>query len=501
MPSPITDANARKWLDAIAYAEGTDKNLTGDNGYNVIFGGGTIKDLSRHPDRVVSGGGYSSAAAGRYQFMPKTWQETSTKLGLKDFGPASQDLAAVQLMRNRGVDPFSAPLTPQNIAKLAPEWASFPTLAGKSFYNQPVVPFNQIQKAVETPRYNFPRRGEVTRLAGNPSANAVPGTFKLPEFDLNGQIQQAILGSVLQSAVPSSGGSESLYTAMALNDAAAELSASENPDDWVKAEEYQSKATSAMLASAPAGLNPSDIINKVAQLQQQEAGYNEQASKLEAFVNSVRGTQGVQQLSQNTQTAAKPTQNVGTVGGLLSVGSIARPGQDYASTGPHLDVRVMKDGQYLDPQTARSFVLSRILVGDKKTPLFSQKGSSWESSAPVTSPYGPRSAPTAGASADHKGVDFGIGEGTRLAWAAKPGDVYTPEQMGTGVIKTTDPQGQEYIVKLLHTNPAGAASLKGVSQPSTPVAANASLGSGDQQLMQLGKFISDRIKQGLSIFG
>lgn len=501
MPSPITDPNARKWLDAIAYAEGTDRNLTGDNGYNVIFGGGTFKDLSRHPDRVISGGGYSSAAAGRYQFMPDTWKGTAAKLGLKDFGPAAQDLAAVQLMKQRGVDPYSAPFNPQNIAKLAPEWASLPTLAGKSYYGQPVVSFGKIQKAVETPRYNFPRQGEVSRFAGGQTTSEVPGQFKLPDFNLNGRIEQALVGNILNSAMSPAGNDQYLYNAIALNDAAAELANSENPDDQVKAEEYKSKAMSAMLSSSPAGLSPTDILNTVAKLKQQEVGYNENASQLEAFINSVRGTQGAQQAIQNAQTAAKLSQNAGAVSGLISAGSIATPGQDYASTGPHLHVAVLRDGQNIDPQSARSFLLSRILVEDKKTPLFSQTKDTWQSSAPITSPYGPRSAPTAGASSYHKGVDFGLGVGTRLSWAAKPGDVYTPEEMGTGVIKTTDPQGREYTVKLLHTNPAGPSSVAGSPQATQAQTSALSPVSADQQLLRLGQFLGDRIGKGLPVFG
>ena len=36
-------------------------------------------------------------------------------------------------------------MTPQLAAKLAPEWASFPTLRGRSYYGQPVKPFANLQ--------------------------------------------------------------------------------------------------------------------------------------------------------------------------------------------------------------------------------------------------------------------------------------------------------------------------------------------------------------------
>jgi hypothetical protein len=155
----------------------------------------------------------------------------------------------------------------------------------------------------------------------------------------------------------------------------------------------------------------------------------------------------------------------------------------------------LKDGQHKDPQSARSFLLSRILVGDKKTPLFSQTGNMWQSSAPITSPYGPRG------SSYHKGADFGLDTGTKLFWAAKPGDVYTPEAMGTGVIKTTDPQGREYTVKLLHTNPAGSSSVAGLPSATQTQIGNSSSVSADQHLWRLGQLLDDRIKKRLSIFG
>ena len=85
---------------AISGAEGTI--LGGKPGYNVMFGGGKFNDLSRHQDKVISSrGGYSSAAAGAYQFMPGTWGEVKSKLGLTDFGPQSQDLGMLQKVRQR----------------------------------------------------------------------------------------------------------------------------------------------------------------------------------------------------------------------------------------------------------------------------------------------------------------------------------------------------------------------------------------------------------------
>jgi muramidase (phage lysozyme) len=137
---------------AISGAEGTI--LGGRPGYNVMFGGGRFKDFSRHPDRVISSpGGYSSAAAGAYQFMPGTWSGVQKSLGLPDFSPQSQDIGMLKKVRERlmplgGLSAISkaGTLTPEIQAALAPEWASFPTQSGKSYYGQPVKKPEQIQR-------------------------------------------------------------------------------------------------------------------------------------------------------------------------------------------------------------------------------------------------------------------------------------------------------------------------------------------------------------------
>ena len=133
MAPNVISPQAAALLRVIRHAEGT----AGPQGYSTMFGGGQFDPSKGHPDRVVKSGGYSSAAAGAYQFMPDTWRGVSSKLKLPDFSPRSQDLGALQLIRARGVDP-DQPLTPQSLNKLAPEWASLPTLKGTSYYGQPV---------------------------------------------------------------------------------------------------------------------------------------------------------------------------------------------------------------------------------------------------------------------------------------------------------------------------------------------------------------------------
>lgn len=129
--------NARNAINMIKGAEGAE--------YNTLFGGGTFKSFDRHPDRVVKTKNYASAAAGAGQFMPNTWDAIKKKLRLTDFSPQSQDLGIIHLMQQRGVDP-TQPMTRQMAAKLAPEWASIPTMSGKSYYGQPVKNWNQLMK-------------------------------------------------------------------------------------------------------------------------------------------------------------------------------------------------------------------------------------------------------------------------------------------------------------------------------------------------------------------
>ncbi|MEB3105211.1 MAG: glycoside hydrolase family 104 protein [Cyanobacteriota bacterium] len=140
----------RALLNTIRYAEGTWAN--GDDiGYRIMFGGGLMPHMERHPDRVIRRPRYASAAAGAYQFMPFTWRMVSEALGLERFGPQVQDQGALFLIQRRGalalVD--RGEFTPQLAHKLAPEWASFPTLAGRSYYGQPVKRFDALKTFYE----------------------------------------------------------------------------------------------------------------------------------------------------------------------------------------------------------------------------------------------------------------------------------------------------------------------------------------------------------------
>lgn len=141
---------AQGLLRMLRFAEGTERG--GPDSYRVMFGGSLAPDLKRHPDKVMKG---RSTAAGAYQFLTPTWQAQQKKLGLGSFGPVEQDIAALDLARQRtmGLGGLSylqkKGLTPEFVAALAPEWASLPTREGKSYYGQPVKSYSELQKTYQ----------------------------------------------------------------------------------------------------------------------------------------------------------------------------------------------------------------------------------------------------------------------------------------------------------------------------------------------------------------
>lgn len=128
----INHPNVRAFLQVIRRGEGT----AGADGYRTLFGGGKFTDLSDHPRVKVTRGRYTSSAAGAYQFLESTWDETRSIMGLPDFMPASQDKGAVGRIAARGaLDDVKAGRLDSAIRKCALEWASLPY----SPYGQPTI--------------------------------------------------------------------------------------------------------------------------------------------------------------------------------------------------------------------------------------------------------------------------------------------------------------------------------------------------------------------------
>lgn len=114
----------RALLDTIAWTEGTRGH--GKDGYNVTFAYHYFDSCDEHPNETICSGKLCSTAAGRYQFLYKTF----TGLKLPNFWPEQQELGALELIERRGVDLPEAPMTATQFAnaldRLSYEWSSLP---------------------------------------------------------------------------------------------------------------------------------------------------------------------------------------------------------------------------------------------------------------------------------------------------------------------------------------------------------------------------------------
>lgn len=149
LEAALANPNAQKYLRMIAQAEGTYKDASSDP-YRVAFGGSTFDDLSKHPKvlrdfRQTDGKANKTSAAGAYQFLGGTWDDVAGKLGLQDFGPRSQDLGALELIRRAGaLDDVLNGRFDQAVKKTGSVWASLPS----SPYAQPRRSAGFVEKAL-----------------------------------------------------------------------------------------------------------------------------------------------------------------------------------------------------------------------------------------------------------------------------------------------------------------------------------------------------------------
>ena len=136
VPDAVNNPNVQAFLKVIRTGEGT----TDAGGYSRCFGGSAFYSFADHPRQKHTGGGITSTAAGAYQFLITTWDEMAGKYALPDFSPASQDIAAVGLIKRRGAlaDVIAGNFTTA-IAKCSKEWASLPG----SPYGQPTISLNK----------------------------------------------------------------------------------------------------------------------------------------------------------------------------------------------------------------------------------------------------------------------------------------------------------------------------------------------------------------------
>lgn len=120
----LSDPNVRAFLMLIRYGESSTSN----NAYAMLYGGGSFSGFADHPRQYFTvPDGRRTSAAGAYQITATTWDSIRPSAGLADFSPASQDLAAVALIKRRGaLADVIAGRFESAIAKCRNEWTSLP---------------------------------------------------------------------------------------------------------------------------------------------------------------------------------------------------------------------------------------------------------------------------------------------------------------------------------------------------------------------------------------
>lgn len=130
----LANANVAAFLAVIDLGE-HGPNADSPDRYRTMYGGGLF-DGWQHPRKAVTAGGWTSTAAGRGQFLAKTWDGLAAQYGFPDFSPDCQDEAMVALIAGRkALDDVIAGRFEDAIAKCAREWASLPG----SPYGQPTL--------------------------------------------------------------------------------------------------------------------------------------------------------------------------------------------------------------------------------------------------------------------------------------------------------------------------------------------------------------------------
>jgi muramidase (phage lysozyme) len=180
----LDNANVQAFLRVIRAGEGTSDH----DGYRRLFGGELVNDLHEHPRKPVTrklgGRPITSTAAGAYQFLSRTWDECRSALALDNFGPASQDLAAVFLIKRRSaLEHVIAGRLESAIAACSKEWASLPG----SPYGQPVKTILQCRAVYEAAGGTYAtveQEDATTARAAPPPSDAYSqeGNMPIPAF-------------------------------------------------------------------------------------------------------------------------------------------------------------------------------------------------------------------------------------------------------------------------------------------------------------------------------
>lgn len=197
----LTQPSVRAFLDVISDAEGTARQ-----GYHTEFGGGRLQNLEQHPGTSqtftdAEGNERQTTAAGRYQFLKSTWDEHAEALNLEDFGPHSQDLAAIaELERHGALQPLLEGDTRTALREASSSWVSLPD----SDEPQPHRSFSFIQESAQRrglPVQDLPAQPveESAALAQLVSDQVQPEPMtQAPEIDLPADAVQRALTQIEQ---------------------------------------------------------------------------------------------------------------------------------------------------------------------------------------------------------------------------------------------------------------------------------------------------------------
>lgn len=196
----LDNPNVRAFWHVIRVGEGT----ADEDGYRRMFGGELFESFADHPRRAITrslgGRPITSTAAGAGQFLARTWDECEAALGLGDFSPANQDIAALYLIdRRKALDDVLAGRVEDAIRKCNREWASLP----ESPYGQPT---RTLAQALAT----YDKAGGARTAQGAPPGASLPTSQPIADrvtaVDPASQPEQpmpipAIIGALLPSFI------------------------------------------------------------------------------------------------------------------------------------------------------------------------------------------------------------------------------------------------------------------------------------------------------------
>lgn len=146
-PQSIDDVTMDKNLAAFLVLIRTGEGTADQAGYRRLFGGQLFSGFADHPRQYIrakiGGVWVTSSAAGAYQILARTWDDVRRVVPLPDFSPASQDAAALALIkRRRALDDIQSGRLWRAVEKCSKEWASLPG----SPYGQPTLTTDRAQR-------------------------------------------------------------------------------------------------------------------------------------------------------------------------------------------------------------------------------------------------------------------------------------------------------------------------------------------------------------------